>query len=56
MQKKLEEDEMPPEMKDIRDRLTSFLRDILHNMMNYVSITSILQKILRDHGTDEVRA
>jgi hypothetical protein len=46
---------IPPEVLAIQDKLTSFLREILRTMMSCVSITAILQKIVRDHGADEFK-
>jgi len=42
-----------PETKKVKQILTSLIRVVLHSMMGYVSLPSLMLKIVRDHGGDE---
>eukprot|EP01102_Stenamoeba_stenopodia_P007852 TRINITY_DN2219_c0_g1_i1.p1 TRINITY_DN2219_c0_g1~~TRINITY_DN2219_c0_g1_i1.p1 ORF type:complete len:407 (-),score=89.34 TRINITY_DN2219_c0_g1_i1:42-1262(-) len=42
-----------PETKKVKQSLTNMIRMVLHSMMGYVSLPSLMLKIVRDHGGDE---
>ena len=42
------------ELTKLNNCLTNFLRDILQNMMGYVTLKSIMDKIVRDHSAAQL--
>ena len=42
-----------PSLRKLKNSITFFLRQILQNMMGYVELAHILDKIVKDHGRDQ---